>query len=82
MPKKGTDNPAVTRAFCDERFGQFSERVFEKLSAIDKKVDKIKTKEEKESEEETRDWRKFLMTIGSGGIVALIALIIAYFFPH
>ncbi len=78
MPKKGTDNPVVTRAFCDERFGQFSERVFEKLSAIDKKVDKIKTKEEKEGEEETRDWRRFLMTIGSGVIVALIA----YFMPH
>ena len=76
--KKEQDNPYVSRSFCDERFGQFSDRVLEKLNGIEGKVDKIKTKEEKEAEAETRDWRHFLLTIASGVIVAVVV----YFIPH
>jgi hypothetical protein len=82
MPKKGNDNPGkyVSQKFCDERFG----RVLDKLTGIDdkltskfKSIDSKLTEIKEEKKQRGRDWKSLLLSIVSGGMVAVIAWLLS-----
>jgi len=71
--RKRDDNPGgVSRAFCDERYGQFSERVFEKLNGIDEKVDELREEKKKGG----RDWRLLGFSIVGSITTGVVMLVI------